>query len=481
MFKSDPSRPIPLFKALIPLIFLISLLAVNVYIYGVDAIEGPNQLALVFSAMIAALVAFSLGYRWAELEKGILNSLLTAMPAIMILLLIGSLAGTWIISGIVPAMIYYGLKLLSPDIFLFASCFICAVVSLATGSSWSTVATIGIALAGIGETLGFSAGIIGGAIISGAYFGDKVSPISDTTNLAAAMTGVDLFDHIRYLMSTTIPAFVIALSLYLVIGLSSSRDIDNQSIESVIRAIEEVFYISPVLMLVPASVIGMILFKVPAFPALLIGTLGGAFFALLFQKPVVLQIAGSDTLTTSSMYIAILKAMYGSIRIESEHELVRKLLVSNGMMGMLNTVWLIISAMMFGGVMEAGGLLYRVTNSVISLAKSTGSLIASTVGSCIFFNITASDQYLAIMIPGRMFRKAYEERGLSLKNLSRTLEDSGTVTSVLVPWNTCGATQAAVLGIATVHYLPYCFFNLLSPLIAILFAYLNIRVERKKN
>jgi len=480
MYTSDPKRPIPLYKAFIPLLFLIGLLSVNVYIFGVDAIAGPNQLALIFSALVAALVAFSIGFTWEELEKGILNSLLTAMPAILILLLIGALAGTWIISGIVPAMIYYGLKLLSPDIFLFASCFICAVVSLATGSSWTTVATIGLSLAGIGETIGFSGGIIGGAIISGAYFGDKVSPISDTTNLASAMTGVGLFEHIRYLMSTTMPAFIISLVLYLIIGLSSSREIDNQNISAVMQSIENIFYIGPVLMLIPVLVIVLIVFKVPAFPALLAGTLGGAVFALVFQRPVILQLSGSDVFTVKEAYIVVLKAMYSSIQIVSDHELVSRLLASNGMVGMLNTVWLIICAMIFGGTMEASGLLYRITRSIINFVKSTGSLIASTVGTCIFFNITASDQYLAIMIPGRMFRKAYEDRGLSLKNLSRTLEDSGTVTSVLVPWNTCGATQAAVLGIATVHYLPYCFFNLLSPLIAIIFAYMNIRIEKKK-
>lgn len=470
---------ISLFFSLLPFVFLTGLLTINVVIYGSDSTAGPNQMALIFAASFAMLIAISKGISWTILEKGMMNSIRTALPAILILLLIGSLAGTWIISGIVPAMIYYGLKLLTPSVFLAATCIICSIVSVATGSSWTTVATIGLALTGVGETLGISAGYVGGAIISGAYFGDKISPLSDTTNLASAMAGVNLFTHIRYMLYTTIPSIVITLILYGMIGLSLDSSTNIESINQVITALENNFTISPILLMVPVLVIFLVVIKMPAFPALLIGSIAGGVFAIIFQTGILMQVSQAEIFDVKVAYMVVLKAMYTSISLETGNDIVNNLLKSKGMEGMLNTVWLILSAMVFGGVMEVTGMLQNITTFIIKQVKSLGSLVASTVGTCLFFNITASDQYLAIIVPGRMFKKTYDENGLEPQNLSRTLEDSGTVTSVLVPWNTCGATQAAVLGIATFTYAPYSFFNIISPLMTILFAYLNIKIARK--
>lgn len=467
-----------LFQALIPVIFLTGLISVNVTIFGDDSLFGSNQIVLILSASVAAIVAMSLGHKWLDLRAGIVKSIGSAMTAILILLLIGSLAGTWLLGGIVPAMIYYGLQILNPTIFLVAACVVSAIVSLATGSSWSTVATLGVALLGIGRALGIPDGVIGGAIISGAYFGDKMSPLSDTTNLAPAMAGTDLFTHIRYMAWTTIPSISITLIIFLIIGLITYSGSEYSDINPVLNAIDNTFYITPVLFLVPALVIFLIIRKVPALPALFIGTLAGAVCALIFQPQIIEQVSQIDDRFHVAAYIAIMKSMYTNITVVTENEMVNSLLSTGGMSGMLNTVWLIISAMIFGGIMESSGLLHRITEAVIKLAHNTGSLVASTAGTCIFFNVTASDQYLSIVVPGRMFAETYRERGLKPQNLSRTLEDSGTVTSVLVPWNTCGATQATVLGVPTLTFLPYCFFNIISPFMTIIFAYLNIRISR---
>lgn len=467
-----------LFEALIPVIFLIILLSFNVYIFQDDALAGSNQMVLILSAAVAGLISLRLGITWADMEKGIVNSITAAMSSILILLLIGSLAGTWLISGVVPAMIYYGLQILNPQIFLFAACVISAIVSLATGSSWSTVATIGIALLGIGSALGVSEGLVAGAIISGAYFGDKMSPLSDTTNLAPAMAGTDLFTHIRYMAYTTVPSITISLIVFFIIGFSGNPQESPGNIQRVLTAIDVSFNINFLLFIVPIAVIVMIIRKVPAIPALLAGTLLGGLFAIIFQPQVIKNISGVSDNYLLASFISVMKAMYSDVSIGSDHQMVNELLSTGGMAGMLNTIWLILCAMIYGGVMEAGGLLQRITESIIKAAKSTGSLIASTAGTCVFFNITASDQYLAIVVPGRMYAETYKNRGLKPENLSRTLEDAGTVTSVLVPWNTCGATQSAVLGVATATYLPYCFFNLISPLMTIIFGVFKIKIAR---
>ncbi len=465
--------------ALIPIVFLIGLLTFNVLIYGDDALSGANQTALILSAAVGGVIGVKNKYSWKTIYHGITASISSALPALIILLLIGALAGTWLISGIIPAMIYYGLKILNPTIFLVAACAVSAIVSLATGSSWSTIATIGVALLGIGKALGFGEGIIAGAIISGAYFGDKMSPLSDTTNLAPAMAGTDLFTHIQYMMYTTIPSISLTLIAFLIIGFADTPEAGEIQVTDMIAAIEEKFNISLWLFLVPAIVIFLIVKKMPAAPALLIGSLAGGIFGLIFQ-PQIIQELGSGSGLLKDGYTVITDAMSRDISVVTSNETVNELLSTGGMAGMMNTIWLIICAMIFGGVMEATGLLEKITKSVVKVAKSTGSLVASTAGTCIFFNITASDQYLAIVVPGKMFAETYKKRGLSPEVLSRTLEDSGTVTSVLVPWNTCGATQSTVLGVSTFAYLPYCFFNIISPFMTVLFAYLNIKIRKIK-
>jgi NhaC family Na+:H+ antiporter len=465
-------------QAFIPILFLIAFLILNVYFFGEDTLSGANQIALLLAATIGGIVAIYLGHDWYEVRKQVVKSISSAMPSMLILLLIGSLAGTWLLSGVVPAMIYYGLKILHPSIFLLASVIICAMVSLATGSSWSTVATIGVALLGIGNALGFSNGIVAGAIISGAYFGDKMSPLSDTTNLAPAMAGTDLFTHIRYMIYTTGPSILITMIIFLILGFTYDYSGGEANVQTTLSAIENTFNITPWLFLVPVILIVIIIKKMPPLPALMAGTLLGAAFAVIFQPHVVDQVSGITNSYSMSSYVAIMQSMFGDISIITEDVQVNDLLSTHGMAGMLNTIWLILSAMIFGGVMEAAGLLVRITESVIRFAKTTGSLVATTVGTCLFFNITASDQYISIVVPGRMFAKTYRDRGLKPEVLSRTLEDSGTVTSVLIPWNTCGATQSAVLGVPVLTYLPYAFFNIISPFMSIFMASFNIKIRR---
>ncbi len=467
-----------LFQALLPILVLISLLTLNVTVFGSDAIGGANQIVLLLAAGVAGLVAWNLGYTYTEINSSIVRSISSAMSAIIILLTIGSLSGTWLLSGIVPAMIYYGIKILNPTIFLFAACIVSAIVSIATGSSWSTIATVGIALLGIGQALDISEGVVAGAIISGAYFGDKMSPLSDTTNLAPAMAGTDLFTHIRYMAYTTIPSVVITLAIFLIWGFTFDTSVAQTDSSAVLTALEASFNLSPLLFIVPVLVIVMIIKRVPAAPALLIGALLGGLFAVIFQPQVINQVSGIDDHYLKSSFVAVMNALSTTIHLQTDDAQINDLLTGKGMYGMLNTVWLIICAMIFGGVMESCGLLKRIADEIIKFAHSTGSLVTSTAATCLFFNVTASDQYMAIAVPGRMYADTYRKRGLKPEVLSRTLEDSGTVTSVLVPWNTCGATQAGVLGIATAVYAPYTFFCIISPFMTVLFAYLNIKIRR---
>ena len=374
-------------------------------------------------------------------------------------------------------MIYYGLKILNPEIFLLASCIICAIVSIASGSSWSTIATIGIALLGIGKSMGFSEGIIAGSIISGAYFGDKMSPLSDTTNLAAAVAETELFTHIKYMMYTTIPSFIITLIIFLFIGLNISVE-SSENINALLSTIENTFNINIYLFIVPIIVIVLIIKKTPAIPALLAGTLLALVCAFIFQPQIILEVSKMNDLSFKSYYLAAINSMGSDISISSNNMLINDLLSTSGMKGMMNTIWLVVCAMSFGGAMEAGGLLNRISSPIIKYANSTGSLIATTSSTCIFFNLTTSDQYLSIVVPGRMFTESFKEKGLASENLSRTIEDSGTVTSVLIPWNTCGAAQSAVLGVATIAYLPFCFFNLISPLMTIMYGYFNLKIKK---
>lgn len=473
-----PQKEPTLLEALIPIAVLIALLSVNVIVLGSGAIEGANQMALLLASAVAGIIAYRLGNDWKHIEHSMVKSISSAMAAMLILLTIGALAGTWLMSGIVPAMIYYGLKILNPTIFLFAACVVCCVVSLATGSSWSTVATVGIALLGIGKALDIHEGVIAGAIISGAYFGDKMSPLSDTTNLAPAMAGTDLFTHIRYMMFTTIPTLVLTLIIFFIWGFTIDAPAIPTDTSAVLKAIESQFNLSPWLFIVPVLVIVMIVKKVPALPALLIGALLGGLFAVIFQPDIVNRVSGISNDYLTSSFVGVMKALTTTIQVQTDDAMITELLKAKGMAGMLNTIWLILCAMIFGGVMESAGLLNRIAREIIQWAHGTGSLVASTAATCLFFNVTASDQYMAIAVPGRMYSDTYRKRGLRPELLSRTLEDSGTVTSVLVPWNTCGATQANVLGVATIAYAPYTFFCLISPLMTVAHAYLNIKIGK---
>jgi NhaC family Na+:H+ antiporter len=375
-------------------------------------------------------------------------------------------------------MIYYGLKILNPTIFLFAACVVCCIVSLATGSSWSTIATVGIALLGVGKALDIHEGVIAGALISGAYFGDKMSPLSDTTNLAPAMAGTDLFTHIRYMVITTVPTLSVTLLIFFVWGFTLDGSQVNADSQAVLLAIESKFNLNPILFVVPVMVVAMIVKKVPALPALLVGALLGGVWAIIFQPQIIQQISEVEGNPVKSAFIAVMKSLTTTINIKTDNQMITDLLTARGMSGMLNTIWLILCAMIFGGVMESSGLLHRIAEEIIKFAHSTGSLVASTAATCVFFNLTASDQYMAIAVPGRMYAQTYHKRKLKPELLSRTLEDAGTVTSVLIPWNTCGATQANVLGVATAVYAPYCFFCIISPLMTVLMAYLNYKIHR---
>jgi len=474
------TKPLSLLTALTPILFLIGLLTANVLFYGDGSLDGANQIALLLAGALAAIIALRHGQRWNDLFEGVTSSIGSAMPALIILLMIGALAGTWMLSGVVPAMIYYGLDLLNPTIFLFASCLVCCVVSLATGSSWGTVATVGIALLGIGKALGLHEGMVAGAIISGAYFGDKMSPLSDTTNLAPAMAGTDLVTHIKHMMWTTGPSITISLVLFLILGFTQSGSGETTSVAELQAAIASRFTITPWLFAVPLVVIALIVKQVPAVPALFAGALLGGLFSVLFQPQILAEVAAVDASFWQTAYMAVINAMTKDTAIVTANPLVNELLQTGGMQGMLGTIWLIICAMTFGGIMESSGMLQRITQSILSVVESTGSLIASTASTCVIFNITASDQYLAIVVPGRMFAEEYKKRGLAGENLSRVLEDSGTVTSALVPWNTCGAYNAGVLGVATGTYLPFAFFNLISPLMTVLFGYMNWKITRLK-
>lgn len=474
--SNTAGRSATLLQSLIPIVALIAMLAGNVVLFGDGGLEGPNQVVLLIAAAVSIVIGLYNGQRFEDLLEHVVRSIGTALSALLILLLIGALAGTWLISGVVPAMIDHGLLLLSPKVFLFAACLVCCAVSLATGSSWSTAATVGIALMGIGKVLGIHEGLVAGAVISGAYFGDKLSPMSDTTNLAPAVAGTDLFTHVRYLLNTTIPSISIALLAFLGIGLSSSSSAGAVGVEELRAAIHSRFHIGWWLYAVPLSVVIMIWRRVPALAALFIGTLGGALFAVIFQRDLLLDLAGGASM--KGIYRVVLESMGSGVSVTTGNATVDELLSAKGMAGMLKTIWLILCAMTFGGAMEGTGMLQRLAAAILRRVSSDASLIAATAGSCVVVNVTASDQYLSIVVPGRMFAPVYRERGLDARVLSRTLEDSGTVTSALVPWNTCGAYMSGVLGVATMAYLPFCFFNIISPLMTVLQGALGWRIAR---
>lgn len=481
-------KKVNLTQAMIPVVILIALLALNVYVFEADATYGSNQFALLFSAAVAGLIGVLNGVQFHHILERISHNIQQTAPAILILLFVGALAGTWLISGIVPAMIYYGLQILTPTIFFVACVLICIVVSMATGSSWTTSATIGIALIGIGNGLGLDSAVTAGAVLSGAYFGDKMSPLSDTTNLAPAIAGTDLNTHIKYMTITTVPTIIITLIAFLIIGFSvNTHGTVDESV--VLGLIKDNFHVSPWLFLVPLVVILMIVFKAPPLLALLVGTLLGGLAAVVFQQDLLMQLSGSESLTPINIYQVIMNSITVDTVIPVEEVTLANgttldlsgLFEQGGMMGMMNTIWLIICAMAFGGAMEAIGALKRIAEFFLKLFHTVFGLFASTVASCLALNVTASDQYLAIVVSGKMFQEAYNEKGLAPENLSRTLEDSATVTSVLVPWNTCGAYHSKVLlgesGITS--YIPYAFFNYLSPFVTLVVAAVGYKIRMR--
>ena len=480
MSNKNIKNPSPLIS-LIPLSVLVILLALTIKLFGADAIAGGSQLSLLTaSAVCTAMSILIYGRKWMDLEESILKNMRSATPALIILLLIGAIAGTWMASGIIPSLIYYGLKILHPSIFLPASCIICAIISLLTGSSWTTIATIGVALMGIGRALGFDDGWIAGAIISGAYFGDKISVMSDTTVLASSTTEVPLFTHIKYMLITTIPSLLISIMVFTIAGLSASTtsSADMMAIE---EGLQSTFNISPWLLIVPILTGVLIAKRLPAIVTLFASAFMAAIAMVIAQPELILQIANVENSSALSSLKAIIIASTTNNSIETGNELLNNLVTTRGMGGMMGTIWLIICAMCFGGVMYGSGMLSAITQIFLHVTRRTVSVVSSTVGSGLFFNLVTGDQYISIILTGNLFRKLYDERDLEHRLLSRSIEDSATITSVLIPWNSCGMTQSTVLGVATLTYMPYCIFNIISPLMSIFMATIGYKIYKRSD
>ena len=466
--------------SLLPVGTLVALLALVIYIFGGDALSGGSQVVLLFATALCAVIAhFHSHIKWETLEHHIAENIMGIAPSILILLLIGTLSGTWMVSGVVPSLIYYGLQILQSDLFLVACCILCALVSVMTGSSWTTIATIGIALIGIGEAQGFPTGWIAGAIISGAYFGDKMSPLSDTTVLAASVTETPLFTHIQYMVHTTVPSVIISLLVFTVAGFHTSSA-DAAQIEAFSEALQQGFCISPWLMTVPLFTAILIAKKIPSVVVLFLSSVVAGLFAIFFQPQVLISISGLEAGGWLPYAKGLLMTFYDSTHVDTGNETLNELVSTRGMCGMLNTIWLIICAMCFGGAMSASGMLGSITQLFLRFMKGTVSTVASTVVSGLSLNICTSDQFIAIILNSEMFKRVYQEKGYESRLLSRTTEDAVTVTSVLIPWSTCGMTQATILGVSTWTYLPYCIFNLVSPLMSILVAATGYRIFRHR-
>lgn len=466
--------PSPLIS-LLPLVVLVLMLVATIRAYGSDSLLGASQVTLlVVSAFCVLLGTTVLGVPWADFERMITKNVASVTSAIIILLLIGALSGTWMVSGVVPSLIYYGVKIIHPDVFLASTCIISALVSVMTGSSWTTIATIGIALMGIGRAQGFDDGWIAGAIISGAYFGDKISPLSDTTVLASGAVGVPIFKHIRYMLITTIPSLVIALIIFTFAGFMQQSN-SSAEIEQFTSALAGRFHISAWLLVVPVLTGVMIARKVPPIATLFLSTLLAVVFSLVFQSDALREIAGGD------LFKGAMQSVYGQTSLSTSNPMLTSLVATRGMAGMMGTIWLIICAMCFGGAMEAGGMVRGITQMFVRMIRGRVSLVASTVCSGLMLNLAVADQYICVLLTGNMFKKIYDRQQYERRLLSRTTEDSVTVTSVLVPWNTCGMTQSTVLGVPTLTYLPYCFFNLISPLMSICVAALGYKIWRTTN
>jgi len=452
-------RQISFGEVLFVFLFLIVSLMSTIMLFG-----GDPHMPILVTTVIASIIAIRAGYKWDDIQDGIIDGIKMSMQAVLILMIVGMLIGVWILAGVVPTMIYYGLKILSPGIFLIATCLICCIVSLATGSSWTTAGTVGVALIGVGMGLGMPLPMVAGAIISGAYFGDKMSPLSDTTNLAPAMAGSDLFDHVKHMIYTTGPSLAIALILYGILGARyAGQELDVAQINQLLDGLSGQFAINPLLFIPPLVVILMVVFKIPAIPGLIGGVVLGAVFAAVFQG------AGMSAIIEASHYGFVSET--GIVEID-------ELLTRGGLDSMMWTVSLIMIAMSFGGVLEKTGMLNALLEKVLKVVNSTGSLVLATVLSCFFINLTSGDQYMSLVVPGRMFKDAYAERGLHPKNLSRVLEDAGTLSSPLIPWNTCGAFMLSTLAIHPFAYLPYAFLNLINPLVSVFYGYTGITMEK---
>lgn len=469
--------PSPLLS-LVPILVLVTLLFVTIRIFGSDALSGGSQVVLFTATAVCCLIA--MGYskvRWKAIELAMINNISGVATALIILLIIGALSGSWMISGVVPTLIYYGMQIIHPSFFLASTCVICAIVSVMTGSSWTTIATIGIALLGIGQAQGFDDGWIAGAIVSGAYFGDKISPLSDTTILASSVTDTPLFKHIKYMMITTVPSIVITLVIFTVAGLTHEA-IASDQIAMYSVSLKETFDISLWLLIVPIITGILIAKRIPSIITLFISTALAGIFALIFQPHLLQEISGLPIENMQSQFKGLIMTFYGSTQVQTGNPDLNDLVSTRGMSGMMNTIWLIICAMCFGGAMTASGMLGSITSVFIRFMKRTVGLVASTVASGLFLNICTADQYISIILTGNMFKDIYQKKGYESRLLSRTTEDSVTVTSVLIPWNTCGMTQATILGVATFTYLPYCFFNLISPLMSITVAAIGFKIKR---
>jgi len=475
---SEP-KPASLLDALIPVVSLAVMLMLSVYLFGADSSYGPNQIVLTLGAAIAAIIAIQNGHQWKDILEAIVHGIGTSMGAVLILLAVGALIGTWLMAGTVPALIYYGLEILNPQFFYVATCLICAVGALATGSSWTVAGTLGVALIGVALGLGLSPAITAGAIVSGAYFGDKMSPLSDTTNLAPAVAGTDVFTHIQHMIWTTAPSFVIALLIFTGIGLGVEIDGDSNALESFGATLGSAFNITPLALIPLVVVFTMAIRKVPPLPTILFGALLGGFTAIVLQPDVVLAFANSPDLSpamamTKGVWLALADGYVSSTGVAEIDDLLSR----GGMSSMLVTIWLVMTAMSFGAVLEYAGMLRRLVQGALAAAKTTGSLITTVVLSCIGINIIAADQYIAIVLPGKMFKAEFQRRKLAPQNLSRVIEDSGTLTSPLVPWNTCGAYMATTLGVGTLVYLPFAFFNLINPLVSMLYGFTGFTIKR---
>ncbi len=462
----------------LPFIVLIALITCCVAVFGNATLDGASQVSLLVVSAVSVLVGhFSKRLRWEDLEREISAKISSCAPAIIILLLIGAIGGTWMVSGIVPTMIYYGMQILRPEIFLVSSSLLCALVSLMIGSSWTTVATLGVALMGIGKAHGFDDGWIAGSIITGAYFGDKLSPLSDTTVLASSVSGTPLFTHIRYMMFTTVPTFCISLTVFLIAGLTMNVS-DQGNVIEFMDGLQHTFVISPWLLVVPVLTGIMIARRWPSMVVLFLAIFLAVIVALLVQPELVHQISGEEGQGRLAQYKGMMQVCYGSTDIETGIPVLNELVHTSGMAGMMPTIWLIICAQTFGGALTATGQLEDLMRIVLRFVRGTASLVASTVGTAIFCNIAMADQYLSIMLSSSMFKDTFRERGYEPRLLSRSCEDGATVTSVLVPWNTCGLTQSTVLGVATLTYLPYCFFNYLSPITSVVVAAIGWKIKR---